>query len=356
MAGALDVLLADWADRCRAAGGLVVGAHFPLPYAEIAADIVAGKIDALEPQALAPGLDDPAIRGVVPLPQPRLSAADRRRDGQDVVRGPDRRRPGVRPPARRRGAHVRAVGGRRPGRPDVRHARGRSSSSRSTATSRATSSGCRAGGRLDVSVRARAAQPVISELELVVNGRVVAGTDIGAGIDRARAPRDGRDRGRGLDRGPVAQRARDRVGVHDVDGGPHVAGLRRGRRAGRSSRRRRTRPSWSRSSPARGPGSPGWRRWPSPPSAPGWWPSSTRAWRRSGAASARGVRTCRSQAQGANGQIQASASRGRHMGLIRPPEARAYPGCRARRPCCGRARPSIQGLRAAPSRPEDAVI
>jgi hypothetical protein len=61
LAGALDVLLADWADRCRAAGGLVVAAHFPLPYAEIAADIVAGKIDALETQALAPGLDDPAV-------------------------------------------------------------------------------------------------------------------------------------------------------------------------------------------------------------------------------------------------------------------------------------------------------
>ena len=52
MAGALSVLLADWADRCRAAGGLVVAAHFPLPYAEIAADILAGKIDAIESQAL----------------------------------------------------------------------------------------------------------------------------------------------------------------------------------------------------------------------------------------------------------------------------------------------------------------
>ena len=56
-----DGLLADWADRCRAAGGLVVAAHFPLPYAEIAADIVTGKIDAIETQALAPGLDDPAV-------------------------------------------------------------------------------------------------------------------------------------------------------------------------------------------------------------------------------------------------------------------------------------------------------
>ena len=61
MAGELTVLLADWADRCRATGGLVVAAHFPLPYAEIAADIVAGKIDALETQALSPGLDDPSV-------------------------------------------------------------------------------------------------------------------------------------------------------------------------------------------------------------------------------------------------------------------------------------------------------
>ncbi|MFI5225455.1 MAG: CehA/McbA family metallohydrolase [Candidatus Limnocylindrales bacterium] len=61
MGGPLEVLLADWADRCHAAGGLVVGAHFPLPYAEIAADIVAGKIDAIEAQALSPGLDDPTI-------------------------------------------------------------------------------------------------------------------------------------------------------------------------------------------------------------------------------------------------------------------------------------------------------
>ena len=55
------MLLADWADRCHAAGGLVVAAHFPLPYAEIAADIVAGRIDALETQTLAPGLDDPTV-------------------------------------------------------------------------------------------------------------------------------------------------------------------------------------------------------------------------------------------------------------------------------------------------------
>ncbi|HEY7828425.1 MAG TPA: CehA/McbA family metallohydrolase, partial [Candidatus Limnocylindrales bacterium] len=54
-------LLADWADRCHAAGGLVVGAHFPLPFAEIAAAVVAGLIDAVEMQVFAPGLDNPSI-------------------------------------------------------------------------------------------------------------------------------------------------------------------------------------------------------------------------------------------------------------------------------------------------------
>lgn len=40
--------LAEWSDACRQRGGLTVGAHFPYPTAEIAADVVLGKIDALE--------------------------------------------------------------------------------------------------------------------------------------------------------------------------------------------------------------------------------------------------------------------------------------------------------------------
>ena len=55
------MLLADWADRCHEEGGLVVGAHFPLPFAEIAAAVVAGRIDAVEMQTFAPGLDNPSI-------------------------------------------------------------------------------------------------------------------------------------------------------------------------------------------------------------------------------------------------------------------------------------------------------
>jgi hypothetical protein len=40
--------LADWADRCRERDGLVMAVHFPYPTAELAADIVLGKIDAVE--------------------------------------------------------------------------------------------------------------------------------------------------------------------------------------------------------------------------------------------------------------------------------------------------------------------
>ena len=180
MAGALDVLLADWADRCRAAGGLVVAAHFPLPYAEIAADIVAGKIDALETQALAPGLDDPAV-----LEWYRYLDLGYR---LPIVAGTDKMSAEVPVGAVRAYTHLLtdealtfdgwaaavragrtfvtsgpilelAVDGHEPG--DVIR--------------------LRSAGRVEVSARARAAQPLISDLELVVNGRVVAATSAADG-------------------------------------------------------------------------------------------------------------------------------------------------------------------------------
>jgi hypothetical protein len=40
--------LADWTDACRAREGLAIAVHFPYPTAELAADIVLGKIDAVE--------------------------------------------------------------------------------------------------------------------------------------------------------------------------------------------------------------------------------------------------------------------------------------------------------------------
>jgi hypothetical protein len=58
----LGWLLADWADASHAQRGLAVAVHFPFPYAEVAADIVAGKIDAVEMQALTADVDGPAIR------------------------------------------------------------------------------------------------------------------------------------------------------------------------------------------------------------------------------------------------------------------------------------------------------
>ncbi len=40
--------MSDWADACRQREGLVVAVHFPNPNAELAAEIVRGKVDALE--------------------------------------------------------------------------------------------------------------------------------------------------------------------------------------------------------------------------------------------------------------------------------------------------------------------
>jgi hypothetical protein len=44
----LGVLMAEWAQQCKAQGGLVVMPHFPNPRAENAANMVAGDIDAVE--------------------------------------------------------------------------------------------------------------------------------------------------------------------------------------------------------------------------------------------------------------------------------------------------------------------
>jgi len=44
----IEVLLTEWARRCKEQGGLVVLPHFPNPRAEQAASIVSGEVDALE--------------------------------------------------------------------------------------------------------------------------------------------------------------------------------------------------------------------------------------------------------------------------------------------------------------------
>jgi hypothetical protein len=38
----------EWAEECRAKGGVAIRPHFPFPYCEVGADIILGKIDALE--------------------------------------------------------------------------------------------------------------------------------------------------------------------------------------------------------------------------------------------------------------------------------------------------------------------
>ena len=170
-------LLADWADRCHAQGGLVVGAHFPLPLAEIAAAIVAGRIDAIEMQTFAPGLDNPTVTEWYRFLDcgyrlPLIGGTDKMSAEMPLgaIRTYTRLDPDREPTFDAWAAAVRAgrtfatsgpliellVDGHEPG--DVL---GLPAS----------------GGRLDVQVRARAAQPVIGCVELVVNGRVVARED-----------------------------------------------------------------------------------------------------------------------------------------------------------------------------------
>ena len=173
-------LLADWAAECHAQGGLVVAAHFPLPFAEIAADIVAGEIDAIEMQCFAPGLDSPSILEWYRFLNcgyrlPVLGGTDKMSAEVPVgaVRTYARLDPDAAPTFAAWSAAVRAgrtfatsgpvlellVDGHEPG---------------------AVLSLPASGGRLAVEVRARAAQPVIRAIELVINGRVVARESVAA--------------------------------------------------------------------------------------------------------------------------------------------------------------------------------
>jgi hypothetical protein len=179
-------LMADWADRCHAGGGLVVAAHFPLPYAEIATDIVTGRIDAVEMQVFAPGLDNPSILEWYRFLDcgyrlPVLGGTDKMSAEVPVgaVRTYARLDPDAAPTFDAWSAAVRAgrtfatsgpvielsVDGHEPG--DV--------------VSLPAS-----GGRLEAHVRVRAAQPVIGTVEVVMNGRVVAAVDAAEPTDDLR--------------------------------------------------------------------------------------------------------------------------------------------------------------------------
>jgi hypothetical protein len=99
-----------------------VAVHFPLPYAEVAADIVAGRIEAIELQALGPGASGPSVREWYRF----LNCGYR----LPVVGGTDKMSAeiplgAIAPtPARAwTGPFVRGLGGRRPGRPNVRELR-----------------------------------------------------------------------------------------------------------------------------------------------------------------------------------------------------------------------------------------
>ncbi len=176
-------LLADWADRCHAEGGLVVGAHFPLPFSEIAAAVVAGRIDAVEMQTFAPGLDNPSILEWYRFLNcgyrlPVLGGTDKMSAEMPLgaIRTYARLDPDVAPTFEAWATAVRAgrtfatsgpvielaVDGHEPGDVIALPA---------------------AGGRLEATVRARAAQPMIGCVELVVNGRVVAREDAASGAD-----------------------------------------------------------------------------------------------------------------------------------------------------------------------------
>ena len=183
-------LLADWADRCHEAGGLVVGAHFPLPFAEIAADIVAGRIDAIEMQCFAPGLDNPSIlewyRSLdCGYRLPVLGGTDKMSAEvpAGAVRTYARLDPDAPPTFEAWSAAVRAgrtfatsgpvielsVDGHEPGDVVALPA---------------------SGGRLEARVRVRAAQRIIGAVELVVNGRVVAREDAPGSTDDLRLAAD----------------------------------------------------------------------------------------------------------------------------------------------------------------------
>lgn len=179
----LRELLADWADRCHAEGGLVVGAHFPLPLAEIAANIVAGRIDAIEMQTFAPGLDNPTVHEWYRFLNcgyrlPVLGGTDKMSAEMVLggIRTYARLDPDAAPTFEAWAGAVRAgrtfatsgpvielsVDGHEPG---------------------AVVSLPPKGGHLQAVVRARAAQPVIACVELVVNGRVVASREAVQGTD-----------------------------------------------------------------------------------------------------------------------------------------------------------------------------
>ena len=183
--GAVTHLMADWLISNRESGGLAIGAHFPLPMAEVAADIAAGLLDALEVQCFDPTLDSPPIRewyryldagyrlplvggtdkmsAEVPLGQVRTWA----RLGEDE----ELTLPAWTAAIRAGRTFVTSgpileltVDGRSPGDELVADA----------------------GASIEVELVARAAQPIISAVEVVLDGRIVASRVVTSAVTELR--------------------------------------------------------------------------------------------------------------------------------------------------------------------------
>ncbi|HET9083086.1 MAG TPA: CehA/McbA family metallohydrolase [Candidatus Limnocylindrales bacterium] len=184
MGDPLEWLMRDWADASRAQDGLAVAVHFPLPYAEIAADIVCGRIDAVELQALTPGVDGPSIREWY-----RFLACGYR---LPVVGGTDKMSAEVPVGAIRTyarldpeqplsfAAFAEAV---RAGRTFVSSGALIDIEVDGHGQGDVVAFGPR-GGTVEVKVRAWAAQPFIDTIELIQDGRVVATSGDGGPTDR----------------------------------------------------------------------------------------------------------------------------------------------------------------------------
>ncbi len=192
---AVRLSMADWLSRCRDEGGLAIGAHFPLPMTEVAADIAGDLLDALEIQVFDPTLESPPIREWYRYLDagyrlPLVGGTDRMSAEVPLgqVRTWARLDPGAELTFKAWARAIRAgrtfvtsgpilelrVDGRGPG---------------------DTVEG--GGGHVEVEVVARAARPVISAVEVVLDGRIVTASGPGAPVsevilrERVRVERSG---------------------------------------------------------------------------------------------------------------------------------------------------------------------
>ena len=177
----LTGLIADWADAAREQGGLALAVHFPLPYAEVAADIVSGKIDAVEMQALTPDIDGPSIREWYRFLNcgyrlPIVGGTDKMSAEIPLgaIRTYARLDPGAPISFETWAAAVRA------GRTFVSSGSFVDLEVEGCAPGDAIQLG-RGGGAIEVRAAASAAQPVIDRLELIHDGIVIASTSAGRG-------------------------------------------------------------------------------------------------------------------------------------------------------------------------------